>query len=120
MKYVTEFDETTNICTMRVTGEFKRPDDSLLLRQVFIDLRAERGCRQFLCDMRQAEIKGEWNVATKAIPVHSDPSYNDLKVAMVYSADLSEIKLIESVASSRGHLVTVFTDIDKAAEWLKL
>lgn len=58
MEYTTEFNETNGICTVRVTGIHKRPDDSLTLQQFARDFGDERGCQLFLFDMTQADIVG--------------------------------------------------------------
>ena len=122
MKYCTEFNETNSICTIRVTGDFLRPGDSLLLRQLMRDLATEQSHRLFLCDLTQAEIKGVWTDAAPAITGYDDPKYGmaTAKTALVYSSNLSDNKLLETTASAQGYLIAVFDDIDKAIEWLKL
>jgi hypothetical protein len=122
MKYSTEFNEINSICTIQVTRDFLRPDDSLLLRQIIRDLAIEQSHRLFLCDLTQAEIKGKWTDAAPAITGYDDPKYKmaTAKTALVYSSNLSDNKLLESTASTQGYLISVFDDIAKAIEWLKL
>lgn len=122
MEYATEYNETNRICTIRVTGEYQRSDDALILRQLAQDLAIERSYGLFLCDLTQAEIKGDWEEAVPAITADDYEGYKrvNVKVAIVYSSNLSEHKLLESIASSKGALMAVFDDIDQAIEWLKI
>ena len=122
MEYTTEYNETDRICTLRVTGTYQRPDDALMLRHVALDLATERSYGLFLCDLTQAEIKGEWEEAVPAVNARDsvDDQHWHVKAAIVYSRDLSDNKLLESIASTKGYLIRMFDDIDEAIEWLKI
>ena len=122
MEYTTEYNETNRICTVRITGVYQRSDDSLILREILRDGMAERSYRLFLFDLTQAEIRGEWEDAIPAITANSHEGYMraNWKAAIVYSSDLSENKLLESIASTKGQLISMFDDIDQATAWLKI
>lgn len=122
MKYTTEFDETNGICTVQVTGLFQRPGDSMALRQFASAFAVKHSCIRFLIDMTQAEIMGEWIDAVPAITADGDPEHKQahVKAAVVYSSNLSDNKLLESIASTKGYLWAVFDEMDEAVKWLKL
>lgn len=56
MKYTSEIDCATNICTVRITGKYFRPKDSEELKHLAVNTYTEHGCNLFLFDMTQAEI----------------------------------------------------------------
>ncbi|MBT3190807.1 MAG: hypothetical protein HN736_02705 [Anaerolineae bacterium] len=55
MKYTTEFDGTTQICIVRVSGELHSPKDSYKLQEVVIELQAKHESNIFLLDLVQAK-----------------------------------------------------------------
>jgi hypothetical protein len=122
VEYVTEFDETKEICTIRVTGPIKRPQDSLRLQQLARDTGNETGCQCFLFDMRQAEIIGgttmdAFEIGT--VPVDPDRRQLRQKVALVYKSDVAAHKFMENVAVNRGYQLRVFDSMDDALAWLR-
>lgn len=121
MEYTVEYDEANGICTVRVTGKHKRPDDSLALQRFARDFDDERGCKRFLFDMTKAEIIGGTMEMFEIGTVPVDPNHKQKrqKVALVYSGNLDDHKFMENVAVNRGYNLRVFDGIDKAIEWLK-
>jgi hypothetical protein len=123
MGYTFELDEVSEICTIRVKGEHRRPDDSLEIQKFVRDFYNEKGCSKFLIDMRQAQIVGEskdtFSIGT--IPVDKDKKMKNTphKVALVYASTNVDEIFLESVAVNRGYNLKVFTKIDKAIEWFK-
>ena len=121
MKYTFQFNKDTGICTVRVTGINKRPDDSIVLQQFACDFADENGCRLFLFDMTQAEIIGGTMATfdTGTVPVDPDHTHAGQKIALVYSECTHDEKFLENVAVNRGFQLRVFDETDKALEWLK-
>lgn len=121
MNYTSEYDEASGICTIRVTGKHKRPEDSLVLQQFARDFEDEQNCRLFLFDMTQATIIGGTvdTFETGTVPTDKDRTQLKQKIALAYSGDITEHKFMENVAVSRGYTLRVFEQIDKALEWLK-
>ena len=120
MKYVTEYDADTGICTVTVTGRHRRPDDSVELQQYAREFGSKNDCSRFLVDMTQAEIVGSTMDAYKTgtVPGDTDNKQGMQRVALVYAGDIREHKFLENVAVNRGYQVRVFDRIDIATEWL--
>ncbi len=123
MEYTTEFDEVNKICIISVTGQHRRPDDSIAIQKFVRDYHNEKGCNRFLIDMRKAQIIGgetdTFSIGT--VPVDTDQKMKKTphKVALVYSStNVSEI-FLEKVAVHRGYNLKVFSKIDKAIEWFQ-
>jgi hypothetical protein len=121
MEYTTEFDEAKEICTVRVKGRHKRPEDSLVLQQLARDIGDEQGYQRFLFDMTQAEIiTGTMDTfKTGTVPVDSDHKQKRQKIALVYAGDLNEQEFMATVAVNRGYQLRVFDTMDKALKWLR-
>ena len=121
MKHTIEFDEANEICFVHVTGNHKRPEDSLVLQKLARDIGDTRGFRRFLFDMAQANIISEdtdtYEVGT--VPADSDRSQLQQKIALVYSDDISEHKFLETIAVNRGYQLRIFNKMNEAIEWLK-
>jgi hypothetical protein len=120
MKYTAEYDETNAICIVRVSGQNKRPEDSMILQRFAGEFRAENGCNRFLFDMTQAEIiGGTWNTfLTGTVPADPDRKQIQQKIALLYVGDMSDHEFMETVAVNRGYDLRVFNDHDKAMDWL--
>ena len=121
MEYTTEFDLTGEVCTVRVTGRHKRPQDSLVLQQLARDIGEKRGCQRFLFDMTQAKITGGTmdTFETGTVPVDPDKKQTRQKVALLYDHYRDDHKFLENVAVNRGYQLRVFVERGKALEWLK-
>lgn len=120
MKYTFKFNEAKGICMVHVTGQHKRPDDSMALQKLARDLGNEHGCQRFLFDMTQADIISSTmgTFTTGTVPVDTDHTQVRQRIALVYSGDLSDPRFMENVAVNRGYQLRVFDRIDDAMEWL--
>ena len=123
MEYTTEFDEVNKICIVHVTGELRRPVDSLSLQQVVRDIYIGTGTRRFILDMRKAQIVGETGdtFSIGSVPVDTDKKmkFTPHKVALVYSSTSVDEIFLENVAVNKGYNIKIFTKMDKAIEWFK-
>ncbi|MBN2000298.1 hypothetical protein JW935_22300 [candidate division KSB1 bacterium] len=121
MKYTSEFDNTSGICTVRVTGEYRRPDDSDKLKHFAIDFFMEHGCRLFLFDMTQTRvISGTMPTFNAANPPDElAQSLRKIKTAFVRRELDEDDRFFENVAVNRGFPLRAFDSFDKAVEWLK-
>ena len=120
MEYTTEFDEAKGICTVQVTGQHKRPEDSLVLQRLQRDITAEQGYQRFLFDMTQADIIANTidTFNTGTVPDDSAHKQAQQMIALLYADHLADHKFLEDVAVKRGYLLRVFDQMDKALEWL--
>jgi hypothetical protein len=119
MKYTIDRASNRGFCVIRVSGEHRRPDDSITLQKLASDIRSKDGCNRFLFDMSQADIKGEGIETFKVgvAPVEKGLDRN-FTIALVYSGSLKEHKFMENVLVNRGYKVRVFDNVDAAIEWL--
>lgn len=122
MEYTTDFDEASGICTIRITGQHKRPQDSLTIQKFTRDFSEERNCKMFLIDMTQAEFIGGTMDIFKTGTFPNDQNHRQVthKYALLYSEILDDHKFLENVSVNRGYQVRMFDNVDKALEWLKL
>jgi hypothetical protein len=120
MEYTTEFDEATGICTVRVTGRHKRPDDSMVLQRLQRDISDERGYQRFLFDMTQADIIARTVDTFHAGTVPGDPDHKQIRqrIALLYTPHQADQQFMETVAVNRGYVLRVFDMREKAVEWL--
>ena len=120
MEYTTEFDEAEEICIVRVKGQHKRPEDSLILQQLARDIEDEQGYQRFLFDMRQAEIRASNfdTFTTGTVPIDPDRRQTRQRIALVYVCLLAVHKFMETVAVNRGYQLKVFDQMDEALAWL--
>ena len=121
MNYTVDFDEISGICTLRITGQHKRPQDSMILQQFTRDFSEEHDCKLFILDMTQAEFIGGTMDIFKAGTFPDDKNHRQIshKYALIYSEILDDHRFLENVSVNRGYQVRLFTDIDEAIEWLK-
>ena len=120
MEYIIAFDDVEKLCIVVVTGQLKRPDDSIVLQQLAREMYETRGCDRLLYDMRRAEIIGDRMDTFKAgtVPLDSDHKQIKQQVALVYSGDLTDHKFLETASINRGYHVRVFNDMNQARAWL--
>ena len=57
MEYSLEFDDGNGLCKIRVTGDFKRPEDTRKLQHLALDYYRKNGCNLFLLDMTGSRIR---------------------------------------------------------------
>ena len=121
MEYTSEFDNTNNICTVRVTGKYYRERESEKLKRFAVDFHAENGCCLFIFDMTQAEIVATTMETFEAAAPRPD-IFRDLikiKTAFLYRVITDEERFMEDVAVNRGLQAKLFDVYDKAVEWLE-
>lgn len=121
MEYKYDYDRNSGICTVKVTGEHRRPDDTILLQQFARDFGNEHGCERFLFDMTGATIIGDFLGTYKAGTVPNDRDYMQIKqrVALLYTIITEDCRFLEDVAVNRGYKLRVFDQKEKAMDWLK-
>ena len=119
MPYEFSYDADTSILTSRVSGLV----DKSLVKPLTTDMHEEtvkHKCRLFLNDYRNAYI----DIST--IEVYGLPQLMEAfgtnpsaRHAVVVKGETELVRFFETVSKNRGKFVEVFTDIDKARDWLK-
>lgn len=119
MEYTIEHEQPYAVCVVRVTGEHKRPGDSIVLQEVARKIRSETGCKRFLYDMRKANITCNTmdTYVTGIYPAEKQFEY-DFRIALVYSGRMVDHYFMENVVGNRGYTLRVFSDIEWATSWL--
>jgi hypothetical protein len=119
MRYTINHDINKGVCVVTVSGELKRPDDSIRLQELAYNFRSKKGCKRFLFDMSQANIIGQgydtFQVGVAPVEKGADRSF---AIALVYSGNMQEHEFMENVLVNRGFNVRVFDNINVAFEWL--
>jgi hypothetical protein len=120
MKYTSKIDNTTNICTVRIIGQFRRPDDADEMKRFAVKISAQHGCHRFLFDMRKAEISGGIMDIFEAASPQGDlaDSLRQFRVAVLVSYINEDEHFFETVAVNRGFELHTFDELDKAVGWL--
>jgi hypothetical protein len=121
MKYAFELDDSSGICTVRVTGEFHSPQDSVALQRLSVQVYTEHKCHLFLYDMTQAEIfTGTMQAYDTASPQGElARGLQKLRGAILYSRLTDHERFLETVAVNRNFAIRVFDDHERTIEWLK-
>ena len=122
MEYHYDYEHDSGICTVNVTGDHKRPEDTVLLQQFARDFGKEHDCDCFLFDMTGATITGNFLDTFKAGTVPDDKDYMQIKqkVALLYLTITEDCKFLEDVAVNRGYQLRVFDQLEIAINWLKV
>jgi len=119
MKYTIEHDIDKGFCLVNVSGELRRPQDSIDLQNVAVEIRSQNGCNRFLYDMSDATIKGS---GIKTFEVGVAPLEKgfetDYTIGLVYSGKMDDHMFMENVLVNRGYRVRVFDNVHSAVEWL--
>ena len=120
MKFTSELDNTSGICTVHVTGEFHRPRDSDELKRFAIDFSGEHGCRLFLFDLTQSAVfAGIMPTFDAANPQDAFAGpLRKIRTAYVRKELTEDDLFFETVAVNRGFQLRAFDSIEKAVEWL--
>ena len=120
MKYVSELDSVTGICTVNVTGEYHRPDDSEKLKRFAIDFSARHGCKLFLFNLSNAEIFGEIIPTFNAADPQGEVAdkLRSIRTAFVRRELTENDRFFETVAVNRGFQLRAFDSVEKAVKWL--
>ena len=120
MKYSSEIDKTNEICTVHVTGKFTRPHDGDELKRFAVDTFTNHGCRRFLIDLTDAQVRGGTMPTFDAGNPKGEivNSLRRLKAAFVRHELTEEDRFLETVAVNRGFSVRAFDTCEKAVDWL--
>lgn len=120
MHYTSGLNRSTGICTVHVTGQYRRPGDSDELKRFAVDFSKEHGCRLFLIDLTQAEVlSGTIDTYNAANPQGAiAESLRKFRTAFVRRELTEDDCLYENVARNRGFQLRAFDSIEKAKEWL--
>lgn len=121
MNYTYELDKETGICTVHVTGTYRRLEDTLTMQDFVCRLNEETGCTFLLFDMRDAEIassttKTYYTVAEQA---ETHPALRKMKTAVLYPVITDDARFFENVAYNRGFPLRAFDSYGEAVTWLK-
>jgi len=121
MKYTSELDDKSGICTVRVTGEYRRPGDSDRLKRFAVEFAAKHKCGLFLFDLSQADvISGTYESFEAGNPQGEfAEKLKHVKTAMVRNCLTEDDYYFETVAVNRGYLIRVFKSAEAAMKWLK-
>ncbi|MCP4896116.1 MAG: hypothetical protein GY906_03995 [bacterium] len=121
MDYVLEHLASKGILRIRVSGEYRRPNDSCPLMNVMIEAINKMGTDKLLLDMREAKIEGgtEGAHSLGKTPRMEQVGNNSFKIAGVYTVILPETKVLETVLQDGGFVFRAFDDMDNAKDWLK-
>jgi hypothetical protein len=121
MEYTSEFDSGSGICTVCVTGEFRRPEHSDELKRFAVDFFTEHGCRLFLIDMTQTEVIGGTMPTFDAANPQGElaQSLRKIRTAFVRRELTEEDRFYENVAVNRGFQLHACTTTDEAVKWLR-
>ena len=119
MEYTIEHEKPHGVCVVRVSGEHRRPEDSIVLQEVARNIRSESGCKRFLYDMRHANITGSTmdTFFTGTSPAEKQFE-RDFRIALVYSGSMTDHNFMETVVVNRGYILRVFSDLEDATSWL--
>lgn len=120
MNYTSELDDNSGICTVRVTGEYRRPDDSDRLKRFAVEFSEKYKCGLFLFDLSQADVVSGTYSSFEA----GDPEgelaekLKYVKTAMVRNYLTEDDYFFETVAVNRGYQVRIFKSFENAVQWL--
>ena len=120
MEYTSNYDSDISICTVYVTGTYKRLEDSTILKHFACNFYKKKGCRNFLFDMTKAKIESSTfgTFESGNPPDELSGTLRNLKVAILFSEITEDDKFFETVAVNRGYRMQIFAKIEEAIEWL--
>jgi len=121
MNYTSKYNNTNNICTIKVSGEYERPKDSIELEQLAIDFHSTHGYCLFLVDMSKAVINHGVisTYQTGNPPENISQKLIGMKAAFLYREITENVRFLEDVAVNRGLNMKVFDKLEEAVKWLK-
>jgi hypothetical protein len=118
MAFSVEYDETTEIILVRISGHF----DLRVLKNLAVQVgkaTQKYGCCRILNDLRQAEItKDAFNIYNMPKTAQKSGVEFRCKRALVVMPGVTDFNFLETVFVNQGHIVKLFTDIDTATAWL--
>ena len=120
MKYNIKYIEETGICIIEVSGILRRPDDSMKLQEITIDIKSRHNYSRFLFDMRKANIISDTvkTYETGINPMLQGINWDADRVVLLYTGDMEEHKFLETVLINRGYNIKVTDNIEEAMDWL--
>jgi len=121
MEYKLEFNSSSKICTIHISGKLLSPQDSIKLQHIAAEQYSKHKYRLFLIDLTQAEIITQTMSAFETGNPKEDlaKKLKKLKGAFLYSEITSHENFFENVAVNRGFKIKVFDKHEEAAAWLK-
>jgi hypothetical protein len=121
MELKVEHDPKSNVCTIKVSGEHKRPQDSQKLFKIAGASAIEHKCSRFLFDMREATIIGRMYESYETVATAEQFGISRLfRIAAVYPVIIKEHEFMAEVGKNRGATAfRVFDDIDLARQWIE-
>ncbi len=118
-----EADEGPNAGFMhlKVSGEYKRPEDSFVLEEFMVEALRTKGINRILLDFYHAEIEGGMSGAYSigAGPRKPGVFPQDFKLAAVYKVIHADTLFLESSLRECGFFFKVFTNTQDALAWLE-
>ena len=120
MEYTAEYDKINSICIVYVSGKHRRPLDSIILQKFVSDFNKSTYCNRFLIDYIKAKIITTTLDSFKAgtMPYDTDRRMVGIKIALLFTGEMTDHKFMEDVAYNRGYQVKVFDDREQAMAWL--
>lgn len=121
MKLTAELDKARNILVVRITGTYRRPDDSFEAQRFIVDSHPEYGTNRVLLDLTRAEIIAG-TLATLETAESRPEMAQELRkfrFAAVYSKIGQDERFYEDAANNRNFSARVFDDFERAIKWLE-
>jgi len=122
MEYDIEYEPGDDLCLIRVTGQIKRPDDSVKLQALCFEHAAVNECDKYLFDMRDTtmigSIEGAYTAGVSPSTKGMDPA--NIRAALVYPELEPAHRVMQLVLNENGFNVHVFDDMESARHWLSL
>jgi len=120
MEYGSEYDNRTNICTVRVYRTLESPKDAYTLRFATLDLAEQLNCSKFLFDLTRAQIVTKTLAAFEIANPKGEitATLRNLAGAIYYKKITAHEIFFETIAVNRGFRIKVFDEYDKAIFWL--
>lgn len=121
MKLTAELDKARDILFVRITGTYRRPDDSYEAQRFIIDSHPEYGTKRVLLDLTRAEIVAGTLATLETAESRPELAQELMKYrfAAVYSKIGPDERFYEDAANNRNFSARVFDDFEKAIEWLE-
>ena len=119
MPHEIKYDADTECLMCRMFGEFHTSELPKFASEV-VALLNKHSCARILSDLREADLCLS-TLDLYAIPglVTKAGVKQNVKRAIVFSKDVKDYRLLETVSHNRGQFVRVFTDFDEARTWIK-
>jgi hypothetical protein len=121
MKMHVTFDDKVNCVVGRFEGDMTLDTAKKYLMEV-TEVAKKHPCQRFLNDLREAKIDLSifdlYELPGMIVTEGFDIRWRRA-ILLAPTADLDKMDFFDLVASNRGLIVRLFTDYDKAIEWLR-